>query len=655
MSRQALYKIPVKMLSDLASPRALERILQDAAAARGTEAEALDYATLDQILKNEVYKRLQQTVPAPLAKKRVTEVLKELEKAPQPSLNPTRVIFENQIASLEEQSKKFTLYFDWPETQRLRGVLGIARTEEEAGRGADALVQEGQDLIAQMERKLQEGLVAQAQDLAELKAAFTRVQSMGGRDVRRLENLITQIDEAQEQSTLIPGEVERARNITFKLRKSLESSVVEGVPSSSSTPALDPQAHARVQALEQEHVARQLTDLSRDFAPLLRARPELQLQNDEIRLRHSSGSLDTTAIEAWRTALEQARSETLESQRAELAALEAKLTHLPEGPAAHDIRVALDVARLTLSSGSLATDELGELRVSASALSHSPVEASRILEQQRELAELERSAREIPGVEEELREQLHAARETLAHGQDLDLSPLWATLERRMGQAAQQREDFDARADHVIHEYDQVRSLAGETTQRLGRLAETLRAQRRLGKMSGQARERYAQTLTDAEALLTEARAEYQAAQEVTSTFGQDALSDLLDVFDFGAGGPDSAPAPAAPPAFPQKAAAPPASVFDSLLAAPVGPVSVELWRLRDGQIVSGTPNGTLNQVATLLSQADRLGLHRLDMGDDTHVWSARSAGPAEWRLARARNWDDLERGAGHWLDSGQE
>ncbi|WP_291425653.1 hypothetical protein [Deinococcus sp.] len=691
MSRAPLYKTAVKMLGDLASSRALERVLHDAANARGTDLDSLDAHTLEQILKNDVYKRLQHTVPAPLAKRRVMEVLKELEKMP--DVPPaTRALLESQVNALEEGSRKFTLYFDWPEAQRLRGVLGLARTEEAAGRPVDALVYEGQELIGQMERKLEEGLVAQAQDLAEFKAAFTRVSGVGGRDVRRLESLIAQIDEAQEQRTLLPGEVERARNISFKLRKSMESSVVQGVETSA---ALAPNAQARVQALEQEHAGRQLNDQSREFAALFRVRPDLQEQNEQLRGRHNNGQLAVEEVGAWRTTLVQARDVTLAEQSSELASLENQLAALPGGTAGSDVQLALDVARMALSSGSLATDELMELRISINALNRSPVEANRILEQQRELAEIERSARDVPGAENSLREALAEARDTLARGREIGLSSLWATLEQHMGQAAQQRESLDARADHVVQEYDKVRSLAGETTQRLGRLADTLRSQRRLGPMSAQARERYAQTLTDAEALLAEARAEYQAAQEVTSSFGSDALSGLLDVFDFGEsdvmGGNNSgesglfglgdAPAPGAssggsdlnlmmasllsgsaskelsgeieappvytPPAHPREANETDWGRFNT--------GQVDRWNVVDGRVVDGTQDDHLTKVAGLLGQADHLGLQRLDMADALHVWSARLISPGVWRLARGRDWDGLEKVAGQWLDSGSD
>lgn len=676
MIPQPLYKIPVKMLSDLASPRALEKVLYDASASRGLNLDTLDAATLEDILKKDVYRRLQHTVPAKLAKKRVMEVLQELNSVPTPDSVPTDEfkLTHDPLAPLEESAKRFNLYFDWPETQRLRSILGIARTEVSAGRGVDSLVQEAQGLIEQMERRLSEGLVDQGQDLAELKATLVRVQGMGGREVRRLDGLITQIDEAQGQGTLLPGELERARNIAFKLRKSLESSVVESVSQpDAAAPEVPADVQARVQAIEQEHATRQMADVTRDFASLLRARPDLASQHEELRARLGLGQVVVDAITNWRITLDSERQATLAQQRQELGALEAQLLALPDSAAAHEVRVTLDIAKATLQEGSLATDELSGLRSNLNVLEHSPELAARIMEHQRELADLERSAREVPGAEAELAAGIAAARDSLARGQDIDLGPQWATLERFMGEAAQQREDFDSRADHVIREYDSVRSLAGETIQRLGRMADALRAQRRLGPMSAQARERYALTLTDAEALLAEARAEYQAAQEVTATFGEDALSDLLDVFDVGgtetktAERPPLAANPTPLSAASSSTASTPATsgeamsaVLGSLmgaqptLSAGQAASGVDTWSIRDGHLTEGTETATITGLLSLLSQADALGLHRLDMGDAAHVWSARAAGPHNWRLARALNWDTLEAQAGHWLDTGQ-
>ncbi|BDP40045.1 hypothetical protein DAETH_00140 [Deinococcus aetherius] len=625
-----LARLPARLLGDLVSPRALERIVGEAAQARGLTPAGLDAAALEDILKREVFKRLQLSVPAPLAKRRVSDVIAELHRAASEGAPPP--LPGSNLTALEEGVRRFSLYFDWPETQRLRGVLGVARQEEDAGRDVTALVREGQDLIGLMERRLEEGLVTQAQDLAELRAAFARVQGMGGKDVRRLDNLIGQIDEAQRQGTLLPAEVERARTITFNLRKLLESSLVQPVTPQGAPVAPDPDARARVLALEQEHAGRLLADLTREFAALLRARPDLEERGAALREAHGAGSLGAEAALAWRTDLEAARDEAHGVQTAELARIEARLAALPESPALREARVALDVARLTLSGGGLAGDELRDLNATLGALEATPGDAGHVLAAQRELAEVERAARDVPGAAADLAPGLAAAREALGRGAVVDAAPLWAILERRMGEAARQREDFDARADFVIREYDTVRGLAGETTQRLGRLADTLRAQRRLGPMSQDARGRYAQTLEEAEALLHEAHAEYRAAQEVTATFGADALSDLLGVFDLGALGgetPQEAPGRQSP--------------------APSAEAVGETWTAQDGLLKDGPHDPTAQGIAALLAQAAFLGLRQAQFEDDRGVWACVRLPNGSWRLARGQDAAALDRRAGAW------
>lgn len=60
-----LHRSTMKMLSDLISPKALERILSDAARDRHTTLSALDAATLQDILKRDIYRRLQLSVRRP--------------------------------------------------------------------------------------------------------------------------------------------------------------------------------------------------------------------------------------------------------------------------------------------------------------------------------------------------------------------------------------------------------------------------------------------------------------------------------------------------------------------------------------------------------------------------------------------------------------
>ena len=81
--------------------------------------------------------------------------------------------------------------------------------------------------------------------------------------------------------------------------------------------------------------------------------------------------------------------------------------------------------------------------------------------------------------------------------------------------------------------------------------------------------------------------------------------------------------------------------------------IRAEVWQVSAGELRAGTPGAAAQGMATLLAQAAALGLHRLDMADDTHVWSARSVGGDGWRLARASDWDSLD-DAGTWLDTGE-
>lgn len=593
----SLHQLPVKMLGDLISPRALERILQDAAAERGTTPERMDVRTLESILKREVFKRLQLSVPAPLAKRRVSEVLEELSQVTQERLPAN----DAALDELEEQARRFALYFDWPETQRLRGVLGVARQEQEGGQDTAALVQEGQDLIAQMDRRLQEGLVMQAQDLAELRAVFTRVQGLGGREVRRLDTLIAQIDEAQTQSTLLPGEVDRARTLTYNLRKQLESSVVEGLGSGDRSG--DAQAQARVLELEREYARQALDTAEREFAPLLLLRPDLRGQLEALRGGGEQHPLTAQAVEGWSETLRAVLAGVLDEQRAELAALERDLASHPAGAG---VRVSLDAAHHLLDGGTLASDELRALSTARGALQASPdgtaLSGEAGLNAGRELLEIERTARDLPGAAAELAPLLLEAQAALSNGQALDLDPLWAVLERHMGAAAQEREGFDARADRIVAEYDAVRGLAGETTQRLGRLADTLRAQRRLGPMSAAARARYAQTLGDAETLLAEAQAEYRAAQEVTATFGDDALSGLLGVFEL-----DAAELPA------------------------------EVWTFQGCMLLSGPYDKSTVPLTNLMTVAEDMGVTEVTMHSARHRWEAQQDAEGLWRVTRTQ------------------
>ena len=442
------------------------------------------------MLKRDVFRRLQLSVPAPLAKKRVQDVLDALEQL---SLQHTEVRDEHALlASLEASAKRFNLYFDWPQAQKLRALLGVTRAEMAAGNSVPALLDGGTELVAALERRLSEGLAAQAGDLAELQAEVPLLAGDGAK-LRRLEGLIAQIGEAQRQGVLSLGEVERARHVALNLRKLVESAMPAAVSPAdtlSDRDAPDPsslttETRRRLSELDRAGEARDLDGLASAFEPLLRARADLADQLAAARARAAAGEVLGASVAGLRERLGGELSHVLALQRAELDALAARLGALNGGEAG-GARLALEVARGTLQGGALATDELAELD-----------RALRILEGP-------------PG-------------------------------EPETGELDRARAGLDARADAVGAAYGRYRHLAGDTIQQLGRLADDVRRARRAGELSGAAMGRYAEQLGQAEALLGAAHAEFEAARELTGGLGAGDLEQLLGVFDISAPTPPAA------------------------------------------------------------------------------------------------------------------
>ena len=720
----SLYRSSIKMLSDLISPKALERMLADAARERHTSLSELDLPTLQGILKQDVYRRLQLNVPAALAKRRVQSVLDALEEEARsgPSEESSHT---TQLITLDQLARQYALYFDWPETQRLRSVLAVARQQDNEGgnggggaqAGAAALVREANELLEALERRLSEALVTQGQDLSELKAGLLRVSGVGGPKVRRLEAMIKQIQEAQEARTVLPAEVERALALNLTLRKLVESSVMQNLrppPTalegggeasdaaasdaagqaeaalSFDTLALPEEAQERVRTLDREHEARQLAELGREHAVLLRQDARLEQHLHALRGRSEAGEvLGEASVQALREDLQRATHLLWEGQHRQLEALEDRLVLLearpdaPQGTA--QARQSLLVMQGTLRAGVLEQSELLQLGDTVQTLEQGGA-ASLLLDLQRETYELERSAREVPGAHADLLPLLAEARARLSSGQVVNLDALWQLLERRMGEAAQQREGMDARADRIMQDYDQYRSLAGETIQKLGRLADVLRAQRRLGTLSSDARERYLQTLDSAEGLRDEAAAEFRAAREVTSAFGADALSNLLGVFETGdsggsggsalggalggfsgpgspaAGTPSTSGAPLlfAPPS----ASVPAVQVPAPLPSAPLPTAPLRAWVVRQGQVTEGelSPAGPwatpqdceadVLRVAWLLEEAAELGPLRLTLQLPGQVWLAQPQAAGALLVVCGPDLGSAEQLARQWSDS---
>lgn len=522
----------LRLLADLASPRALELTLEEGARARGASADALSREQLADILRREVYRRLQLSVPAPVAKARIQEVLQSLEN--EQDGGPAA-----RVAALQEVGSRFTLYFDWPESQRLRALLNVLR--DSSSEQQENLLAEGEDIAAQLEQRLAEGLLAQGAEIGELSAIFERVAAAGGPRQRRLGNLIRQLQGAQAKGVLLGGELEQARALAHTLRRQHESSVMGTPPGQ----ALPPEAVARLSELDLEAEGRELQALARESAPLLRARPALQEALAGLQARHGAGEVLGDALTQFRAGLAAERAEALDEQRRSLRDQDARIGALSAVPQ-RSRDALLTTARLAhdlLAAGSLATDELRSLEGALGALERGG-DSARTLELGRELDRLERAAEALGAAGAGLREDLADHRQRLERGEgaELGLGGLWERYDQQLAQLANARSDLDARAEAVIRSYNAYRQLGGETVVSLGRLVSRLAEQRKLRAMSPAAREDYAGVLEQAEGLLGEARAEHEAAQEIARTFGDD-LGGLLDIFDLDAGD-TAAPAP---------------------------------------------------------------------------------------------------------------
>ncbi|HET8986091.1 MAG TPA: hypothetical protein VFN03_10065, partial [Trueperaceae bacterium] len=228
-----VYQSAVQELEAVLSPRVVSRSLKEGLRQLGRSPETADLATIEQILKVQVYRQLQVSMPVTDAKTAVNDIVTRLRQLnAQQSSTVTSGSASAGLAAQAERLERlqvalrpFNLYFEWPEVQKLRAQIQLLETEQGSGREAHAL---GQDAEAQLElvvQKLEDQLVLQARELGELRESLDHVRSLGGQKVRRLETFVNQIDGSQKQRQLAPAEIERARRLARDLRKLMESSV----------------------------------------------------------------------------------------------------------------------------------------------------------------------------------------------------------------------------------------------------------------------------------------------------------------------------------------------------------------------------------------------------------------------------------------------
>ncbi len=372
-----------------------EAVLQEGLKRLQLSPEALTPSQAAQILKRVVYRELQGVMSAAEAKRKVQALLEALGEGPP---------VEARLAELEAGLKRFNLYFEWPEVQRLRGMIHLIRRELAEGRDVHELLAEGRELLEILEEKLQSALLRQARDISDLEAAFERVKTVGGPKVRRLEALIRQIQEAQAQETLAPAEVERARALAAELRKLVESSVIqtpapneseEGLITVDDSLAEDeefelvidldqltPEQAGRIKEIDLTEDRRRLEVLAERYAPLLE-REELRQEHAALAAQLEAGEPLGDALEAFEARLQQAHQEALAEARARYEWLAERLRALEAaGVDPGPVRTRLDLVKESLDARVL-PKELPDLEQAVAAL-EAQLEAQRKAQAQRE-------------------------------------------------------------------------------------------------------------------------------------------------------------------------------------------------------------------------------------------------------------------------------
>ena len=367
MTSSPAYRVCVAQLEKVLSPRVASRSLHAAMRRDGVTPQEATSEQLEPILKEEVFKQLQVAMPPVEARAFVEDLLVAMEAAeadpdaadateddpgaedmahgasespssreladtsPHPHDAPgtsgeggagTPAIAPDVYARLREAARPYNLYFTWPEVRRLRALLARIEDVVEGADDGDAgtLVDEVERSLEGVRQTLEDRLVLQAQELARLEEAFAEVADVGGPKVRRLDNMIKHVREAQADRQLADAELERGHALARELRKAMASSVFETAERVGDT-GLD----ARIKALDVDAELAELDHLARDRSVLLEHRPDLAGRVQEARSQVASGLTLGDELAGLRKELDEQATRQIAEVRRELAERSARL------------------------------------------------------------------------------------------------------------------------------------------------------------------------------------------------------------------------------------------------------------------------------------------------------------------------------------------
>ena len=540
----SVYQRAIEQLEGVLSPRVASQSLQEGLKKLQKTPDTVMVEDVETILKAQVYRRLQVTLPPDKAKETVQELLEGLQNVPQGDVAGAGADLQGQaedIKALKDALKPFNLYFEWPETQKLRAQLQLLEAEQEAGRDAHDLVNEAWAQLGVMEQKLEGQLVTQAKELGELKEAFKQVKSLGGSKVRRLENLIGQIESAQETRQSASGEVERARKIATDLRKLVASAVLEPSEDVSSaqnrTSAQTNRVSEELKRLDLDNDARELERLTGEFANLFLFEPALAEHVARARATLAAQTPLGEGLGELRETLSGAQSALREALRAELGEIAAYVATL-EGVDAHELEVALPVTLSVLETTLPARADVQRVRDLHGLLTVEGTDDPERAAQIAELHQLESEAAAYVELDDDAALQLalllDASRTQLEVGREaVDLSEAWPLLKEVREVVAQRAATFEPRLDAALEAFEPIASLNTDETLNVKRTLRHLDAQRAaFGRVTPRMQAQLITALSDAEATLQELQGVWEATRDVAGQLvSGNMFDDILGIF----------------------------------------------------------------------------------------------------------------------------
>lgn len=364
-----VYQSAVAELETVLSPRLVSRALKDGLRQLGRSPDTADLHDIEKVLKSQVYRQLQVLMPVTQAKERVAGILERVAESVTGAATdrPAAGGLEQQgerLDAMQAELRPFNLYFEWPEVQKLRAQVQLVESEQAAGREVPKLLADSEAQLAVVKQKLEDQLVLQARDLAEVQDVLEQVRAEGGTRVRRLETLVGQVAAAQDQRNLVQAELERAHRLARELLKAQEqpTGAEPGAALAATGPADAAAAHVPLAdepgtgAVDQTGAAAHLQEdteaepsetswrlhrvdidaelhdlraLETDYSNLLEYLPELSTHLAELRseLEAERSVAHVTAgmradLEAASSALRQDLREELEEMRSGLSALQ---------------------------------------------------------------------------------------------------------------------------------------------------------------------------------------------------------------------------------------------------------------------------------------------------------------------------------------------